>query len=150
MRPKSFVFLTIYSLWSQAIRNANISKRFIKWVTELQEFQYGFLVEESTRATLANILTYREQPTCIKEKDLPISKEESIEIDNAFVLFFDGSYKKSLGEATRGIVILNSHGYLIHKEGLKLSVHSNNESEYEALWRGLQICLQMGIIRLYI
>ena len=63
-----------------------------KWVIELQEFEFSFLVEESTRATLADLLTYKETPFVVKEEMVKKVAEEVKEISNAHVLFFDGSY----------------------------------------------------------
>ena len=59
------------------------------WVIELQEFEFSFLVEESRRATLANLLTYKETPFLIKEKMVKKLAEEVQEISNAHLLFFD-------------------------------------------------------------
>ena len=39
-----------------------------KWVIELQEFEFSFLVEDSTRATLADLLTHKENPLLVKEE----------------------------------------------------------------------------------
>ena len=76
-----------------------------KWVIELQEFEFSFLVEESTRATLVDLLTYKENPLLIR-KDMVKKVEEDVrEISHAHVLFFDGSYRKSLDAEFGGIVL---------------------------------------------
>ena len=65
--PRPFVFLTSYTFLPQLINGINMSKAVKKWVIELQEFDFSFLVEDSTRATLANLLTYKENPLLVKE-----------------------------------------------------------------------------------
>ena len=62
-----FVFLTSYTFLPQLINGVNMSNAVKKWVIELQEFEFLFLLEESTRATVANLLTYKENPILIKE-----------------------------------------------------------------------------------
>ena len=44
-----------------------MSKAMKKYVIELQEFEFSFLVEESTRETLANFLTYKENLFLVME-----------------------------------------------------------------------------------
>ena len=66
--PRPFVFLTSYTFLPQLINGINMSKAVKKWVIELQEFEFSFLVEDSTRATLADLLTYKkENPLLLKE-----------------------------------------------------------------------------------
>ena len=47
-----------------------MSKAVKKWVIELQEFEFSFLVEDSTRATLEDLLTYKESPCLVKEESV--------------------------------------------------------------------------------
>ena len=61
--PCPFVFLTSYTFLPQLINGVNMSNVVKKWVIELQEFEFTFLVEESNRATLADLLTYKSSPT---------------------------------------------------------------------------------------
>lgn len=65
--PKPFVFLTSYSFIPQLINGTNMSKVVTRWVIELKEFQFTFLVEEITKATLGDLLTYKESPFLVKE-----------------------------------------------------------------------------------
>ena len=53
-----------------------------KWVIELQEFEFSFLVEESTRATLADLLTYKENPVLIKEDKFKKVAEDVKEVSH--------------------------------------------------------------------
>ena len=66
--PRLFVFLTSYTFLPQIINGVNMSKVVKKWVIELQEFEFTFLVEESNGATLADFLTYKSSPTLVKEE----------------------------------------------------------------------------------
>ena len=124
-----FVCLTSYTFLPQLINGVNMSKAVKKWVIELQEFEFSFLVEESTRATLANLLTYKETPFFIKEEMVKKVAEEVKEISNAHILFFDGSYQKSHDVASRGIVLYDPEGKFVCKQGFKVDAHSNNEAE---------------------
>ena len=66
--PQPFVFLTSSTFLPQLINGVNMSKAVKKYVIELQEFEFSFLVEESTRATLADLLTYKENPLLVREE----------------------------------------------------------------------------------
>ena len=122
----------------------------MKWVIELQEFTFSFLVEESTRATLADLLTYKHSPLLIKESIIQKPKEDTTDLDGAFMLFFDGSYRKSHDASSGGVVLYDPQGKLLIKKGVKIDAHSNNEAEYLTLEIGLQICLEYGVRRLQI
>ena len=148
--PRPFVFLTSYTFLPQLINGTNMSKAIMKWVIELQEFTFSFLIEESTRATLADLLTYKESPLLIKEEAIREVSKEVQDIENAHTLFFDGSYRKSHDAASRGIVLYDTQGKLVMKRGFKLSAHSNNEAKYYTLEARLHICLKHGVQRLLI
>ena len=117
---------------------------------ELQEFEFSFLVEESTRATLADLLTYKESPLLIKEEVVKKVSEGEKEIDDAHVMFFDGSYRKSHDVASGGIVLYDPQQNLICKKDFVVNAHSNNEAKFSTLEIGLQICLKNGVRRLCI
>ena len=82
-----------------------MSKAVKKYVIELQEFEFSFLVEESTRATLADLLTYKENPLLVREDIVKKVVEKVSEISDAHMLFFDGSYRKSHDAASGGIAL---------------------------------------------
>ena len=113
--PRPFVFLTSYTFLLQIINGINMSKAMKKWVIELQEFEFSFLVEESTRATFADLLTYKESPLVIKEETVEKACENVSEIQNAHVLFFDGSYRKSHDAASGGMVLYDPQGKLVSR-----------------------------------
>ena len=147
---RPFVFLTSYTFLPQLINGVNMSNAVKKWVIELQEFEFSFLVEESTRATLANLLTYKENPILIKEDKVKIVAEDVKEVNHAHVLLFDGSYRKSHDAALGGMALYDPQGKLVCKKGLKIDSHSNNEAEYLTMEASLHVCLNLGVKRLCI
>ena len=82
-----------------------MSNEIKKWVIELQKFDFSFLVEESIRVTIVDLLTYKENSLFIKEDMVKKVEEDVREISHAHVLFFDGSYRKSHDAASGGIVL---------------------------------------------
>ena len=130
----------------------DVSAWISKWIVQLQEFDYKVMVEESTRAALANILThqFKEQ----KEKKEPRSSPPPApppikEIEQAFSLYFDGAYKRKEGKATTGIVLFNPLKEKVMERGMvMLNVSSNNEVEYDALIARLEWCASNEIGRL--
>ena len=105
---RPFVFLTSYTFLPQLINGVNMSNAVKKWVIELQEFEFSFLVEESTRATLADLLTYKENPVLIKEDKVKKAIEDVKEVSHAHVLFFDGSYRKVM-MPLQGVLLFMTH-----------------------------------------
>ena len=93
---KPFVILTNYTLLPQLVNGTMLSKGMMRWLVELQEYDFSFLVEDMCRATLADLLTYKEGPILVKEVDQKVEREEHNVIPRAHVLYFDGSYKKSI------------------------------------------------------
>ena len=144
------MFLTSYNLLPQLINGKNMSKPMMRWIVELQEFQFSFLIEESTRATLAYLLTYRQSPLLIKENALKKPDENVPDLQDAYILYFDGSYRKNHNASSGGLVLLDPAGRMILKKGVKLDAHSNNEAEYLTLEGGLQMCISFGVKRLQI
>ena len=82
-----------------------MSNAMKKWIITLQEFEFSFLVEESTRPTLANLLTYKRNSILIKEDMVKKVAEAVKEINHAHVLLFDGSHRKSHDATSGGIVL---------------------------------------------
>ena len=50
--------ITIEDSFPYVLQHMDVSTRISKWIVQLQEFDYTIMVEESTRAALANILTH--------------------------------------------------------------------------------------------
>ena len=71
----------------------------------MQEFDYTIMVEESTRAALADILTHqfqeRKQKKEMKSSPPPLPPPTR-EIEQAFALHFDGAYRRKEGKAKIG------------------------------------------------
>ncbi|MCO5568794.1 hypothetical protein L7F22_022494 [Adiantum nelumboides] len=63
--PKLFISFTLEHNLPYAIQHMSISSKISKWVLELQEYEYTFIVEDSTRASLVDVLTYK-----VKEKKI--------------------------------------------------------------------------------
>ena len=82
-----------------------MSKAVKKYVIELQEFEFSFLVEESTRATLADLLTYKENPLLVREDIVKKVVEKVSKISDVHVLFLHGSYRKIHDAASGGIAL---------------------------------------------
>ena len=88
----------------------DVSAWISQWIVQLQEFDYTVMVEESTRAALADILTHQFKEK--KEKKEPRSQPPPApppikEIEQAFALYFDGAYKRKEGKAATWILLYN-------------------------------------------
>ncbi|MCO5567926.1 hypothetical protein L7F22_021622 [Adiantum nelumboides] len=150
--PKPFIILTLEHNLPYAIQHMRISSKISKWVLELQEYEYTFIVEDSTRASLADVLTYK-----VKEKKITPKAQGKLdfspqgELEDAYTLLFDGAYRRQRNKATGGFVILNEVKKEVLKKGIQLHLaHSNNEAEYATLKAGLEECKSMGIKRLMV
>ncbi|MCO5587277.1 hypothetical protein L7F22_041224 [Adiantum nelumboides] len=150
--PKPFIILTLEHNLPYAIQHMSISSKISKWVLELQEYEYTFIVEDSTRASLADVLTYK-----VKEKKITPKAQVKLdlspqgELEDAYTLLFDGAYRRQRNKAAGGFVILNEEKKEVLKKGIHLHLaHSNNEAEYATLKAGLEECKSMGIRRLMV
>ncbi|MCO5602428.1 hypothetical protein L7F22_056560 [Adiantum nelumboides] len=148
--PKPFIILTLKHNLPYAIQHMSISSKISKWVLELQESEYTFIVDDSTRASLVDVLTYK-----VKEKKITPKAQVKLdlspqgELEDAYTLLFDGAYHRQSNKAAGGFVILNEEKKEVLKKGIQLHlVHSNNEAEYATLKAGLEECKSMGIRRL--
>ena len=122
-----------------------LSRSMMRWLLELQEFDFSFFVEATSIAILADLLTYKDGPILVKEVEEKTTKEEQVAIPGASTLFFDGSYKRSLHQSAGGFLILNVIGKELMRKGVILEASSNNESEYAALMEGLFAVLNFKI-----
>ena len=81
------------------------------------------MVEESTRAALANILThqFREKKEKKDSKSsAPLLPLPLIEIEQAFALYFDGAFKRKEGRVATGIVLFNPLKEKVMERGMVL------------------------------
>ncbi|MCO5613481.1 hypothetical protein L7F22_067758 [Adiantum nelumboides] len=120
-----------------AIQHMSISSEISKWVLELQEYEYTSIVEDNTRASLADVLTYK-----VKEKKLTPKAQGKLDLSPR---------PRQRNKAAGGFVILNEEKKEVLKKGIQLHLaHSNNEAEYATLKAGLEECKSMGIKRLMV
>ncbi|MCO5596612.1 hypothetical protein L7F22_050679 [Adiantum nelumboides] len=149
---KPFVILTSENLLPWASSQMTMSPRISKWLMELQSYEYTFKVENSVRAQLAGILTYRLHEKVIKVPNVrPLPPPPPKVLSNAYTLFFDGAFRRATGKAGGGLVLVNPEGEVVMKEQVTLDGStSNNEAEYDILISGLKICLAQKIQRLMV
>ena len=50
----------------------------MRWLLELQEFDFSFFVEATSRATVVDLLTYKEGPILVKEVEEKIAKKSKL------------------------------------------------------------------------
>ncbi|MCO5572617.1 hypothetical protein L7F22_026375 [Adiantum nelumboides] len=149
--PKKFVILTLEENFPLVLQHMDVSARMSKWLVCLQEFEYTVQVENSTRASLAGLLTHRCYEKKLKVKPTMVKVEEKVsKLGEAHSLYFDGAYKRKVdNKAAVGVVIYDEEGRKVFGKELMLeNVHSNNEAKYVALSLGLEWCLNLGIKRL--
>ena len=87
--PRHFVIITMEDTFPHVLQHMDVSARISKWIVRLQEFDYIVMVEESTRAALAGILThqYQEKKQRRETKSSPIPPPPPVkEIEQAFAL----------------------------------------------------------------
>ena len=99
------------------------------------------MVEESTRAALAGILTLQFKEKKEMKSSPPPLPPPVNEIEHAFAFNFDGAYKRKEGRAVAGIVVFNLEKEKVMERGMiLLNASSNNKAEYAALIAGLEWC----------
>ena len=143
--PRHFVIITMENTFPYVLQHMDVSARISKWIVQLQEFDYTVMVEESTRAALADILTHQFKEKKIKretKRPPQLAPPTVKEIEDAFSLYFDGAYKRKEGKAAAGVVVFNPLNEKVMERGLILQeVSSNNKAEYAALLTGLGWCV---------
>ncbi|MCO5582572.1 hypothetical protein L7F22_036470 [Adiantum nelumboides] len=110
-------------------------------------YEYTLKVEDNVRAQLANILT-----DCMHEKIIKVPNVKSLHppptkmLLGAYTLFFDGAFRRAIGKAGGGLVLVSPKGDVVVREQVILEGStSNNEAEYDVLINGLKMCLAQGI-----
>ena len=71
--PRHFVIITMEDTFPHILQHMDVFACISKWIVQLQEFDYTVMVEESTRAALASILThqFKEKKEKKESKGLP-------------------------------------------------------------------------------
>ncbi|MCO5595577.1 hypothetical protein L7F22_049622 [Adiantum nelumboides] len=106
--PKPFIILTLEHNVPYAIQHMSISSKFSKWVLELQEYEFTFIVEDSTRASLADVLTYKVKEMKINPKAQgKLDPSPQGKLEDTYTLLFDGAYHRQRNKVAGGFVILN-------------------------------------------
>ena len=150
--PRHFVIITIEDTFPHVLQHMDVCARISKWIVQLQEFDYTVMVEESTQAALAGILTHQFKEKKEK-KELKNSPPQvppwTKEIEQAFALYFDGAYRRKEGKAAARIVMFNPlKEKVMEKQTVLLNVSSKNEAEYAALIAGLEWCVSNEVSQL--
>ena len=86
--------ITVEETFPYVLQHMDVSARISKWVVQLQEFNYSFAVENSTRASLADILTHwhHEKKSRDKRESAPAPPiPPTQKLENAYSLYFDGA-----------------------------------------------------------
>ncbi|MCO5567795.1 hypothetical protein L7F22_021491 [Adiantum nelumboides] len=114
---KPFVILTSENLLPWVSSQMTMSPMISKWLMELQSYEYTFEVENSVRAQLAGILTYRLHEKVIKVPNVkPLPPPPPKVLSNAYTLFFDGAFRRATGKARGGLVLVNPEDLLSPKD----------------------------------
>ena len=108
--PTKFTIISVEDTFPYALQHASTSAKISKWVSRLQEFEFIVTIEHTTKASLADILTHRVFERKVRASKSPASEEKIAHLEDAYTLHFDGAFKRSLGKAMVGIVIINPLG----------------------------------------
>ena len=87
--PRHFIIITMEDTFPHVLQHMDVLARISKWIVRLQEFNYTVMVEESTRAALAGILThqYQEKKQKKETKSSPAPPPPPVkEIEQAYAL----------------------------------------------------------------
>ena len=148
---RKFFVITANNLLPEVVLHLKPGKRIMKWVLELQEYEFEFKIDHTSRSTLAEILVNKGEDVPVYPKI--VRGELAIEplLENAFTLWFDGAYRRVLKKGSGGVVIQDPMGKIIFTHAYDLEdVHTNNEAEYLTLQLGLKQCVVFGITRLIV
>ncbi|MCO5558871.1 hypothetical protein L7F22_012460 [Adiantum nelumboides] len=153
---KPFVMLTSCSLLPHALKYPGDNAKLQKWLLNLQQFDMSFIKEDSVRANIADMLTFKEiNVKNDMKKDLerkivpsPIMHEELQEVEGT--LNFDGAFKRSINKSTAGYVLFDKNGIEDWFGSQEVGVSSNNEAEYASLCVGLNDCIERHVKKLLI
>ena len=94
--PNKFVVLTSSNMLPDVVLHLKPGKCIMKWVLELQEYEFDFQVDHTKKAQLADVLVNKEvdMPSCPRVAEAKY--DEELDIGDAFKLWFDGAYRRVL------------------------------------------------------
>ncbi|MCO5611527.1 hypothetical protein L7F22_065780 [Adiantum nelumboides] len=127
-----------------------------KWLLNLQQFDMNIIKEDSVRANMADMLTFKEiNVKNDMKKDLerkivpsPTMHEELQDVEGT--LYFDGAFKRSINKGAAGYVFFDKNGVEGWFGSQEVDVKSNNEAEYASLCVGLNECIKRHVKRILI
>ena len=122
------MIITIEDTFPHGLQHMDGFACISKWIVQLQEFDYTVMVEESTRAALAGILThqFKEKKEKKESKISPPPAPPPIkEIDQAFALYFDGACRRKEGKAAAESVVFNLAKEKVMERGMFLLAFLN-------------------------
>ena len=136
--PRHFTIITVEEKFPYVLQHMDVSSRIAKWLVYPQEFDYTVMVEESTQAMLAYVLTHQHHEKKLKREVKLFPPPELKHLEEAFSLSLDGAFKRKEQKATGGIVVFNLEGQKVLEKGEALmNIGSNNEAKHAAIHLGL-------------
>ncbi|MCO5571077.1 hypothetical protein L7F22_024809 [Adiantum nelumboides] len=153
---KPFIVLTSCSLLPHALKYSSDNAKLQKWLLNLQLFNMSFIKEDSVRANMTDMLTFKEiNVKNDMKKDLerkivpsPTMHEELQDVEGT--LYFDGAFKRSINKGAASYVFFDKNGVEGWFGSQEVDVKSNNEAEYAGLCVGLNECIKRHVKRLLI
>ena len=111
-------------------------QRKIKWLDELQEFDFTFMMEYSICAMLADMLMGKKIAEKLEEqiknggkKQAEIQSMQNPQEEEKSSLYFDEAFQKSIGKGSTGMCICDPEGQEVAAEGREIGcIRSNNEA----------------------
>ena len=88
------MIITMEDTFPHVLQHMDMLAKISKWIVRLQDFDYRMMVEDSTQAALASILThqYQEKKQKKETKSSPSPPPPLVkEIEQAFALYFDSA-----------------------------------------------------------
>ena len=96
------------------------------------------MVEESTQAMLADVLTHRHHQKKLKREVKLVFPPEVKHLEVAFSLYLDRAFKRKEQKAVASIVVFSPEGQKVLEKGEALmDMGVNNEVKYAAIHLGL-------------
>ncbi|MCO5611132.1 hypothetical protein L7F22_065382 [Adiantum nelumboides] len=127
-----------------------------KWLLNLQQFDMSFIKEDSVRANMADMLTFKEinvkndMKKYLERKIVPSPTMHEELQDVEGTLYFDGAFRRSINKGAAGYVFFDKNGVEGWFGSQEVDVKSNNEAEYASFCVGLNECIKRHVKKLVI